>query len=36
MKDDGKDSKSEWWKDLLYLGLKVGKQGQFAPHAKIS
>ena len=35
-KDDGKDSKAEWWKDLLYLGLKVGKQGQFAPHAKIS
>tara|TARA_R100001594_G_scaffold7058_1_gene19475 strand:+ start:93 stop:1550 length:1458 start_codon:yes stop_codon:yes gene_type:complete len=35
-KDDGKNSKSEWWKDLLYLGLKVGKQGQFAPHAKIS
>ncbi len=35
-KDDGKDSKAEWWKDLLYLGLKVGKKGQFAPHAKIS
>lgn len=28
--------KAEWWKDLLYLGLKVGKKGMFAPHAKIS
>ena len=36
MPDNGKNSKSEWWKDLLYLGLKVGKQGMFAPHAKIS
>ena len=35
-KDDGKDSKAEWWKDLLYLGLKVGEKGMFAPHAKIS
>ena len=36
MSADGKNSKSEWWKDLLYLGLKVGTKGQFAPHAKIS
>ena len=35
-KDDGKNSKAEWWKDLLYLGLKVGEKGMFAPHAKIS
>ena len=36
MSSDGNNSKAEWWKDLLYLGLKVGKKGQFAPHAKIS
>ena len=26
----------EFWKDLLYLGLKIGNRGKFAPHAKIS
>jgi hypothetical protein len=27
-------NKSEFWTDLLYLGMKVGDR--FAPHAKIS
>ena len=32
LKNYAKDA--EFWKDLLYLGMKVGKR--FAPHAKIS
>ena len=27
--------KKEFWKDILYLGMKVGEKGEFAPHVKI-
>ena len=30
-----KDSQKEFWTDMLYMGMKIGKKGQFAPHAKI-
>ena len=30
-----KKSQKEFWTDMLYMGMKVGKKGQFAPHAKI-
>ena len=33
IKDPNK--KKEFWKDILYLGMKVGEKGEFAPHVKI-
>jgi len=30
-----KKHEDEFWTDMLYMGMKVGKKGQFAPHAKI-
>ena len=30
-----KDNQKEFWTDMLYMGMKIGKKGQFAPHAKI-
>ena len=30
-----KDDQKEFWTDMLYMGMKIGKKGQFAPHAKI-
>ena len=30
-----KDNLKEFWTDMLYMGMKIGKKGQFAPHAKI-
>jgi len=30
----GNEKNQEFWTDILYLGMKVGKR--FAPHAKIS
>ena len=30
-----KDKQKEFWTDMLYMGMKIGKKGQFAPHAKI-
>ena len=29
------DKKKEFWTDILYLGMKVGEKGEFAPHIKI-
>ena len=34
-KEIKKDSQKEFWTDMLYMGMKIGKKGQFAPHAKI-
>ena len=30
-----KNNQKEFWTDMLYMGMKIGKKGQFAPHAKI-